>query len=218
MNKSDCTVIIAVKDGTNFLAEAVASVRAQSSSVSRIIVIDDHSEDEVIPMCRELEVECITSNGYGQAAATNTGIKLVKTEYIAILDHDDWWDKDKTKLQSEYLDANPSAFGVYSQVFNVYSDNRPTVQFPATRSFGSSMLRRNIFEEVGLIDETYTSANVIVWWSEVAKRKIRVDSLDIPALNRRIHDDNFGIMQKDKAEENLMLILRAKVKLSRETK
>ena len=218
MSKLDCTAIIAVKNGTNFLAEAVASVRAQTTQVSRILVVDDHSEDETVSLCQELGVECIPSKGYGQAAATNTAIRETESKYLAILDHDDWWDADKTKLQSEYLNANPLAFGVYSRVVNFFTDGRPEVQFPVTRIFGSAMLRRKIFDEVGFIDQSLTSANVIIWWTEVAKSGIRVDALDIPALFRRIHKDNFGVVQKEKAEENLMRVLRSKINSNKETK
>jgi len=218
MNQIDCTAIIAVKNGTNYLPEAIASIRAQTTQVSRILVIDDNSEDETVSLCKDLGVECQPSSGQGQAAATNTGIRLSETEFIAILDHDDWWDKEKTTLQSEYLIANPDAMGVYSRVVNVFTDGRPNVNFSASRALGASLLRRRIFNDVGLIDESLTSVNVIVWWSEVAKRKIRVDSLDIPALYRRVHDVNFGIINKDEAEENLMQILRSRINSNREVK
>jgi len=217
MNQADCTAIIAVKNGVNFLAEAVASVRAQTSQLSKILVVDDHSEDETVSLCRDLDIECIPSNGNGQAAALNMGIKKSETEYIAFLDHDDWWDSEKTKLQIEFLKANPLSFGVYSRVTNVYSDGSPQVIFPASRAFGSSILRRNIFEEVGYIDESPTNVIVIGWWAEVAKSKIQVDSLDVPALFRRIHSDNFGVVNKVLAEDNLMRILRAKIQSGKET-
>ena len=218
MNQIDCTAIIAVKNGTNFLPEAIASIRAQTTQVSRILVIDDNSEDETVSLCKDLGIECLPSSGKGQTAATNTGIRLSETKFIAILDHDDWWDKEKTTLQSEYLIANPDAMGVYSRVVNVFTDGRPNVNFSASRALGASLLRRRIFNDVGLIDESLTSVNVIVWWSEVAKRKIRVDSLDIPALYRRVHDVNFGIINKDEAEENLMQILRSRINSNKEVK
>jgi glycosyltransferase involved in cell wall biosynthesis len=211
MRKSDCTVIIPVKNGTNFLAEAIHSVRAQTLQVSRILVIDDHSEDETVSLCRKLDIECIPSVGNGQAAATNLGIRMTTTEYLAILDHDDWWNEKKVELQTTYLNSRPDTFGVYSRVVNVFSDARPEVKFPVTRLFGSATLRRNIFNSVGLIDESLTSASVIIWWTEVAKSGIKVDSLDIPALNRRIHGENFGIAKKNEAEENLMRVLRSKI-------
>ena len=218
MNKSDCTVIIPVKNGTNFLAEAISSVRAQTLQVSRILVIDDHSNDETASLCRKLDVECVLSVGQGQAAATNLGIRMTTTEYLAILDHDDWWDKNKTKFQIAFLNLTPESFGVYSQVVNIFSNGQSEVKFPVTRLFGSSMLRRNIFDVVGFIDESLTSANVIIWWTEVAKSGIRVDPLNIPALYRRIHGENFGIAKKDEAEENLMRALRSKINSSGEAK
>ena len=211
--KSECTVILAVKNGENYLREAISSIRNQTFEISRIIVVDDHSEDGTVELCDELGIECVASNEIGQAAAINLGISLASTPFIAILDHDDIWDSRKTELQVEHLQKNPSAQAVYSQVQNFYSNGYASQDFGPARLFGASMFRKEIFQSSGLIDTSTSSSNVIAWWVEVARRGIRVDSLDIPALYRRIHKTNFNLAHPKEAELNMFSVLRSKIDL-----
>ena len=215
---TECTAIIAVKNGENYLREAITSIRNQTLEISRVIVVDDHSEDSTVELCDELGIECVASNDIGQAAATNLGISLASTPFISILDHDDIWDSRKTELQIEHLQKNPLAQGVYSRVQNIYSNGYVSRDFEPSRAFGASMFRKEIFQRVGLIDTSITSSNVITWWIEVARCGIRVDSLDIPALYRRIHKSNFNVTHPKEAQLNMFGVLRSKIELSGKSK
>jgi glycosyltransferase involved in cell wall biosynthesis len=215
---TECTAIIAVKNGENYLREAISSIRNQTLEISRVIVVDDHSEDSTVELCNELGIECVASNEIGQAAATNLGISLASTPFIAILDHDDIWDSRKTELQIEYLQKNPLAQVVYSRVQNFYSNGYVSRDFEPSRAFGASIFRKKIFQRVGLIDTSITSSNSIAWWIEVARRGIRVDSLDIPALYRRIHKSNFNVTHPKEAQLNMFSVLRSKIDLSGKSK
>lgn len=209
----ECTAIMAVKNGENYLREAISSIRNQTLEISRVIVVDDHSEDSTVELCDELGVECVASIEIGQAAATNLGISLASTPLIAILDHDDMWDSRKTELQVEHLQKNPSAQAVYSRVQNFYSNGYVSQDFGPARAFGASMFRKEIFQSLGLIDTSISSSNSIAWWIEVARRGIRVDCLDIPALYRRIHKTNFNLAHPKEAQLNMFSVLRSKIDL-----
>ena len=215
---SDCTAILAVKNGTNYLREAISSIRAQTLPISRILVVDDHSTDNTVALCVELGIECYLTDGIGQAAATNLAITMSSAKFIAFLDHDDTWETQKTELQIQYLQDNPSALAVYSRVKNFYTDGSISHDFSPSRALGASLFRREIFQEVGLIQATLTSANILTWWSEVARCGIRVDSLDIPALNRRVHQSNFNRAHPEEAQRNLFSALRSQIRLGEGTK
>jgi glycosyltransferase involved in cell wall biosynthesis len=211
--RSDCTAILAVKNGENYLREAISSIREQTLPVSRVIVVDDHSTDNTVALCAELGIECVSSQEFGQGAATNLGITLASTSHIAILDHDDIWDSQKTELQIDYLNKNPHAQAVYSRVQNFYTNGSISRDFLPSRAFGAALFRKKIFQEVGLIDTSRSSANMINWWIEVARREIRVDSLDIPALYRRVHEANFNVAHPEEAQINMFSTLRSKIRL-----
>jgi glycosyltransferase involved in cell wall biosynthesis len=215
----ECTAIIAVKNGENYLREAISSIRNQTLEISKVIVVDDHSEDSTVELCDELGVECVASIEIGQAAATNLGISLASAPLIAILDHDDIWDSRKTELQVEHLQKNPSAQAVYSRVQNFYLDGYKSQDFGPARAFGTSMFRKEIFQSVGSIDTSISSAFFLYsFWIEVARRGIRVDCLDIPALYRRIHKTNFNVAHPKEAQLNTFGVLRSKIDLSGKSK
>lgn len=208
---SECTAILAVKNGKNYLREAIASIKAQTLPISRVLVIDDHSDDDTVDVCAELGIECVTSNGVGQGAATNFGIAMASTPFIAILDHDDTWDLRKTELQIQYLHNNPSTLAVFSQVQNFYTNGSISRDFPPSRALGSSIFRSEIFQEVGLFDTTTIALNSLPWWLEVAHRGIRIDSLDIPALYRRVHKENFNVINSEEGQQPRFSTIRSKI-------
>jgi len=89
-----CSVIIPVYNDPGYLAEALASVRAQSIDDWEAIVVDDGSDDERA----RANVESMDDARFryirheknrGLAAARNTGIRAATSEIIVPLDSDD---------------------------------------------------------------------------------------------------------------------------------
>jgi glycosyltransferase involved in cell wall biosynthesis len=153
----------------------------------------------------------VASDENGQRAATNLGITLASTPFIAILDHDDLWDSRKTELQVEYLHRNPLVQAVYSRVQNFYSNGYISQDFEPSRALGASIFRKEIFQNAGLFDTSVSSSSLINWWINVARLGIRTDSLDIPALYRRIHETNFNVAHPKEAQSNIFSSLRSKI-------
>jgi glycosyltransferase involved in cell wall biosynthesis len=89
----DVTAVIANYNYARFLAEAVASLRAQAGGPPRIVVVDDGStEAETAAVLDELEaggVTVVRQPNRGASAARNAGLALVETPYWLVLDADD---------------------------------------------------------------------------------------------------------------------------------
>ena len=88
----DVTIVITCFNYGRFLPEAVQSALEQEGGEPRVTVVDDGSTDETT--LRELErlperVELIRQANGGVAAARNTGLARVQTDYALVLDADD---------------------------------------------------------------------------------------------------------------------------------
>lgn len=102
------SVVMAVYDGAQFIAEAIASVLAQSHGRLELIVVDDGSRDATAAIVRGLmaddrRVRLIERAHQGHAAALNAGVQAAAGEFIARIDHDDRWRGDKLSRQLAFM-------------------------------------------------------------------------------------------------------------------
>lgn len=99
------SVVMPNYNGERFVSEAINTVLSQTYSNIELIVVDDCSTDnspEIIENIARADsrVHFIrnTSN-CGVSKTRNNGIQLAKGHYIAFLDNDDLWEKDKVERQ-----------------------------------------------------------------------------------------------------------------------
>jgi teichuronic acid biosynthesis glycosyltransferase TuaG len=108
MNSPFFSVIIPTHNRAKFLIEAIESVKNQSFKNYELIIIDDASIDQTqIILVKQHGINFIRNNkNHGVSYSRNQGIRLAKGKYLAFLDSDDLWEKDKLKKQYEYLEKN----------------------------------------------------------------------------------------------------------------
>lgn len=108
MNKNKVSVIIPFYTNVNWLREAINSVLQQSYKNFEIIVINDGSKEDMTCFLKEYSKKIIyvEEKNKGAAAARNKGIDVASGKYIAFLDSDDIWEKEKLEKQVEYMEAN----------------------------------------------------------------------------------------------------------------
>lgn len=88
-----------------FLRRAIDSVLNQNYKQIELIVVDDGSSlpfggvDQAFPGTSIRWISLIRNQGVG--SARNIGLEAADGEYIAFLDHDDWWEPQK--INSQYL-------------------------------------------------------------------------------------------------------------------
>lgn len=106
MNSPFFTVVIPVFNRKTFISEALETVREQSYKNYEIIVVDDGSTDGTCNILKnETNITVIFNiKNYGVSYSRNQGIKAASGKYIAFLDSDDLWEKDKLEKQFKYLE------------------------------------------------------------------------------------------------------------------
>jgi hypothetical protein len=89
-------VVIPAWNAGAFLERAIASAIAQTASPAEIIVVDDGSTDDTAERASRFRtaVTLIQQENKGLSAARNAGIRAAKSDYVAFLDADDWWESE----------------------------------------------------------------------------------------------------------------------------
>ena len=111
------SVIMPTYNHAKFIAKAIESVLSQTSQNLELIIIDNYSEDdtgEIVASCEDDRIIYLKFRNNGIIAASrNHGIKHSHGEYIAFLDSDDLWHKQKLEKQLPHF-WTPEIIGVAS--------------------------------------------------------------------------------------------------------
>ncbi|MFH1691180.1 MAG: glycosyltransferase family A protein [Candidatus Omnitrophota bacterium] len=106
--KIETSVIIPTYNRAYLLKKAIESVLEQTYPHFELIVVDDGSTDDTRKIVSSYgkNIRFFYQGNQGPACARNTGIKNAHGSYLAFLDSDDYWKKDKLKIQIEAMRKN----------------------------------------------------------------------------------------------------------------
>lgn len=198
MSGPTVSVLISVYNGVNYLRRALDSVLAQETRPHEIIVIDDGSTDDTPNILKEYGSQIVvkrTANA-GVAASRNEALRMATGNFVAFLDHDDRWFKNKLKKQLEAFDRYPEV-GVVCCNFAVrhtHSGNRMMKHFSGLRhrdalnfnaplagdvfrhlihehfvgTTSTPLIRRDVVEKVGPFNPKYKSSQDFDYWLRCA--------------------------------------------------
>lgn len=216
------SVIIPVFNGERFLREAVQSVLDQNYAPLEIIVVDDGSTDGTAAVARNLAdtVRYLHQANQGPAAARNRGIEHAKGSLLAFADTDDLWPAGKLALQLPYLTRDPTIEIVLGRIQQVRLSE--TVQGhthaeefadPAfSVNLGSAIIRKSVFERVGLFDETMRYSEDVDWFMRAREAGAAIVTIDAVTLFYRQHEQN---MTRGKSTSELNVLKALKRSLDR---
>jgi glycosyltransferase involved in cell wall biosynthesis len=181
------SVIIPTFNRAAFLREAIGSVLAQTEKDFELIVVDDGSTDRT----RELVVEYgdrvryFFQSNAGVSAARNLGIRHARGKFITFLDSDDLWLPKKLARQLQWMAAHPSLMLCYTDEIWIRRGVRVNQKLIHAKSGGwiyplclprciispsSVLMRRELFEAVGLFDEQLPVCEDYDLWLRIATR------------------------------------------------
>ncbi|MFN7190187.1 MAG: glycosyltransferase family A protein, partial [Rhodospirillales bacterium] len=147
-----------------YLAETLASVRAQTFADVVIVLVDDGSNDPAtLAFLADLPPDIVfvrKPNG-GLSSARNAGFAAASGSYVLPLDADDRIAPDMLARCAAILDADPTADFVYTQI-DVFGDERGVVRKTwnrfeqlATNQLPYCMLmRKSAWQRIGGYDDT----------------------------------------------------------------
>lgn len=204
------SVVMATFNYGVFIAQAIQSVVDQTYTDWELIIIDDGSTDctpdEVRRFVADPRIHYYWQKNRGQPQAKNAGIRLARGQLIAFLDADDAWAREKLLKQVMLFDGDPD-LGVAYTGRRMMDPNGSISGDPDDQMvrgyvldvalkrtippFSSCVLRRAVFDDVGLFDESIPLAIDYELWLRVAV-KYRFDYVDEPLLLYRTGHANLS--------------------------
>jgi len=173
------SVIIPSYNREGFLREAIQSVLDQegfyfegTNCNCELVVVDDGSTDETRQFVESVDAPIVYhyQSHRGVSPARNAGLRMAKGEFVAFLDSDDLWKKNKLRAQVSLMNAIPDTMVCYTEEIWIrrgkFVNPRKKHQkysgwifdkvLPlCLLSLSSALFRRRIFEEVGVFDEEF---------------------------------------------------------------
>lgn len=194
------SIIIPVYKAEDFVARTISSVLEQTYNNLEVVIVDDGSPDRSIDVCRQFDdprIKIIQQPNRGLAGARNTGIRHSTGNYIALIDADDLWTKDKIEKHVKHLEEAPTV-GIsfsYSELIDEHDKPTGLKQIPTkikdiTPAYilrrnpignGSSpVFKREVFEDIEFtanlhgkeetfyFDESFKRAEDVECWLRIA--------------------------------------------------
>jgi glycosyltransferase involved in cell wall biosynthesis len=217
------TIITINYNNAEGLRKTINSVLNQTSKDFEYIVVDGASKDnsnEIISQCANMPMRCkfnyISEPDSGIYNAMNKGIKMATGEYVHFLNSGDWLVHED--IVEDMLKALPIGCDIFvGNKVSVREDgkiriekNNPVVScltfYRSTIQHTSAYIRKSLFDEYGLYDETLKIVSDWKWYLIVAGlNKAEVAFIDINVSyfdTTGISSTNLGL---DKAERRKVL-------------
>ena len=205
------TAVIPTYNYARFVGRAIDSVLAQTYPGIECVVVDDGSTDDTPAVLARYagRIQVISQPNRGVSAARNAGIRAARGDGIALLDADDVWKPTKIAKQVALLQGAPDVSVVGCGIEVVDGAGRrirevlwepPGQGTAALRemavrrtwvggSDSGALLRRQVFDDVGLFDETFVAAEDLDMWLRIA---VRCRIANVPEVLSVIHQHGTG--------------------------
>jgi len=190
------SVVIPAYRAAQSIPATLDSVLAQSFTNHEIIVVNDGSPDtpelEAVLEAYRDRIVYLCQENQGPSGARNTGIRVARGAYVALLDADDTWDPEHLAAQLAVLEGDPTIQMVYADariVGDVPEAGRSVMEFcpssgevtferlvalECTVHLCVSVCRREALVRAGLFDPAFRHAEDVDVWLRIARQGGRI--------------------------------------------
>lgn len=174
-NKPLVSIITPSYNSEKYIADTIDSVLAQDYKNFEMIIVDDISTDNTCKIVedyakKDKRIKLLTLSQKGGASqARNMALKEAKGKYIAFLDSDDLWKKDKLVKQVDFMERHNYYFTYTDYEYMDYKGNLINKKRVCPKNV--SYFKMLLGDSIGCLTVMYNAE--------------KVGKLSIPKLNKR---------------------------------
>ena len=189
------SIVIPYYRKKEYIKQSINSVLNQTYKNFEIIIIYDDEEliewnylKSIIRSNKKIKL-IRNKKKLGAGLSRNKGIKLSKGKYIAFLDSDDYWNKNKLKAQINFMNFNK--YSISHTTYQIINQNNKKISIRRARSFfkiqdllyscdiglSTVVLKRNLFSNNIKFPNIKTKEDFVLWL-KILKKKIPIVALD----------------------------------------
>jgi succinoglycan biosynthesis protein ExoO len=145
------SVIIPARNAARWISNALCSVAAQTLAAREVIVIDNASTDDTCTVVQQMQVTIpelilVRNQGdLGPGASRNIGIRRATSDWIALLDADDWFAPTRLRRLTELGERTGASIVADNQFFTLGPDEPPLRTLIATHGGKLEMIDLEAF-------------------------------------------------------------------------
>lgn len=188
INPPKISVVCPTYNSEGYIRRTLDSIFTQKCPPHELIISDDGSTDGTVSIIQNyieknnrFPAVLLRNTHRGPGAARNRGIETASGEWIAFLDADDLWNKDKLSTVQEHIQKHPDK-NLFShdetyvrldgsqevlEYGRCYNDGQPLPRQMFLRNFFSTstvVCRKDLLEKAGFFDEDLPSAQDYEMW------------------------------------------------------
>jgi teichuronic acid biosynthesis glycosyltransferase TuaG len=162
MLKKKVDIILPVYNSKKYILDTIHSIIKQTYKHWNLIIIDDCSSDGTYEILKKIKKKFIYSNkiflyrntkNKGQAFARNFGLKKTKSTFVAFIDSDDLWDKNKLDKQIQFMLYNKYSF-TYTDYISIKNNKKKIITVPNNYNYKNFLKNTSIATSTMIIKKS----------------------------------------------------------------
>ena len=216
------SIVVPLFNSSETMADALTSIHDQTFRNYEVILVDDASQDDsyvrACEACSDREKWQVIRQqvNRGPSGARNAGIRAATGNWVAFLDADDSWHPRKLELQMQWIadadvrfcctgsgDLSKCSVQAFDDWRRRAFDEKPLTRDLNIESFldnnavvtSSVLVKRSVFDDVGLFDERFRGPEDLDLWLRIA-RENQLLLVDVPLINYRHHSGSLSMDER----------------------
>ena len=225
------SIVTPVFNRADLIVECIESVQKQEYEKYEHFIIDDCSNDNTVKVVesfikkdpRIILVKNAKNSGGKPGKVRNVGIKMAQGDFVAFLDSDDLWEKEKLKIQLDFMEKNDLDFS-YHPLSRLVEHSETSTRYWGRDCFQkdyfrglflsnfiptcSVLVKKKIIDEVGSFDESLQYDEDHFLWLIIALKNYKIGFLSktLGSFRRSNHGNiNASLNKKEKHESAIHL-------------